>query len=218
MVLPTPTIKREVLCDDALAWLARIPALPGTSFVASLPDISEFSNYSIDQWSPWFIDTATLILKKTPDDGVAVFYQSDIKSEGAWIDKGYLCQKAAEATGHHLVWHKIGCRAPAGTPTHGRCGYSHILCFSRSIKAEYEDSTPDVLPSVGEKTWERGMGKEAALLIATFIARHTQSHTVIHPFCGQGMLLAAAEAVGLNSIGIERSPKRAEMARNFSLP
>jgi hypothetical protein len=207
----TPT--REVLCEDAVAWLRSSGPLSGSSVVSSLPDISEFSGHTVDQWTSWFVDTARLLLQSTPDEGVTVFYQSDIKCDGIWIDKGYLCQKAAEGTGHHLVWHKIGCRAPAGTPTHGRCGYSHLLCFSRTVQAEHSTASADVLPTVGEKSWERGMGQAAAQCIASFIATHTQSHTIINPFCGQGMMLAAANAAGLHSIGIERSPKRADQAR-----
>lgn len=208
---------RTIHCDDAIQWLTSHTPLPGSSLVTSLPDISEFRGRSLQDWSNWFIQTAALILQKTPDDGVAVFYQSDIKTDGIWVDKGFLCQKAAEVTGHRLLWHKIGCRAPAGTVTHGRCGYSHILCFSRCTTIPQEPVTPDVLPTVGEKSWQRGMGRDAALFIATFIAQQAKSRLIINPFCGQGMLLAAANEVGLNCIGIERSPKRAEISDKATL-
>ena len=208
---------REVFTDDAIDWLTKATVQPGTSFVASMPDISEFPGYSLTKWKEWFVQTATLILSRCPDEGVTIFYQSDIKHEGTWVDKGYLCQKAAESLAQELLWHKIICRSPAGIATFGRPAYSHMLCFSKSTRAEVSKSTPDVLPDLGEKTWTRGMGLEACLLAAKFIKEQTPTSTVINPFCGEGSMLAAANALDLNAIGIERSPKRAEKARALTL-
>ncbi len=210
-------MNRTVHEADAIKWLESSPVQPDTSFVASMPDISEFPGYSLQDWKEWFVKTATLILARTPDNGVTIFYQSDIKHEGTWVDKGYLCQKAAESLGHELLWHKIVCRSPAGIATFGRPSYSHILCFSKSLRAEVSKSTPDVIPDLGEKTWQRGMGLEACLMIARFIKEQTSSSTVINPFCGEGSMLAAANALDLNAIGIEKSPKRAEKARLLTL-
>jgi hypothetical protein len=204
--------KREVICADALNWLESYEKTLGHSFVASMPDISEFPKFSLEQWKSWFLETAKLILSKTSQDGVTMFYQSDIKHEGEWVDKAYLCQKAAESVGHKLLWHKIVCRYPAGTITFGRPSYTHVLCFSETLILDQGHSTADVLDTIGEKTWERGMGLEAAIMMARFVMRDTQTRTLIHPFCGEGSMLAAAEAHGLNTIGIERSPKRAEKA------
>jgi hypothetical protein len=81
------------------------------------------------------------------------------------------------------------------------------------VKPDIGKSTADVLPDTGEKTWMRGMGLEVSLMIARFVADHAQTKTIVNPFCGQGSMLAAANFVGLNAVGIERSPKRAEMAR-----
>ena len=57
------------------------------------------------------------------------------------------------------------------------------------------------------------MGLQVCLQIAKFIAKHTNSKTVVNPFCGEGGFLAAANAFDLEVIGIERSPKRAAKAR-----
>jgi tRNA G10 N-methylase Trm11 len=57
------------------------------------------------------------------------------------------------------------------------------------------------------------MGLEACLMAAKFIHDQTPSKTLINPFCGEGSMLAAANFLGLEAIGIERSPKRAEKAR-----
>lgn len=205
---------RIVYCEDALEWLLNKPVLEGCSLIASMPDISEFHGYTLAAWKEWFTKTATLVLSRTPDDGVTIFYQSDIKVEGAWVDKGYLCQKAAESLGHELLWHKIVCRVRPGQPTFGRPAYTHVLCFSKNVRLhDLGKSSADVIPDIGEKTWERGMGLEACLMIGKFIAENTQTTTLVHPFCGQGAMLAVANNLGLNAIGIERSPKRAELAR-----
>jgi len=50
-------------------------------------------------------------------------------------------------------------------------------------------------------------------MVARFVQTHTRSHTVVNPFCGEGAMLAAANAEGLSAIGIERSVKRCERAR-----
>ncbi|MBS1983684.1 MAG: hypothetical protein JST16_05880 [Bdellovibrionales bacterium] len=209
---------RIVHCEDALAWLGVERDFSGCSFVSSLPDISEFHGYGLGEWKAWFLRTAELILSRCSPTGVTIFYQSDIRYGGTWVDKGYLCQKAAEKLGQELLWHKIACRSPAGRPTHFRPAYSHILCFSRERRlTDSALATVDVLPAVGDKTWERGMGLDACKIIARFVAEQTDSHTIVNPFCGEGGMLAAANAVGLHAIGVERSAKRAERSRRQRL-
>ncbi|MFA6237866.1 MAG: hypothetical protein WC635_11100 [Bacteriovorax sp.] len=209
---------RIVHCEDALVWLENSPVLEGCSLIASMPDISEFHGFSLEKWKDWFTNTAGLVLSRTPDYGVTIFYQSDIKVEGAWVDKGYLCQKAAEALGHELLWHKIVCRIRPGKTAFGRPAYSHVLCFSKKLRIkDLSQSSPDVIPEIGEKTWERGMGLEACVMIGKFVAEQTPTKTLVHPFCGQGSMIAVANAMGLSAIGIERSHKRAELARTLSV-
>lgn len=206
---------RTVLHQDALNWLREGHDLPGSSFVTSLPDISEFRSLNLVDWKEWFVRTAALILSRCPDDGVSIFFQSDIKREGEWIDKGYLCQKAAEQTGHALLWHKVVCRFPPGQGSFGRPAYSHLLCFSRGVRSPVVSALPDVLPSAGEVTWTRGMGVEACLLACRYILSETKSRTVIDPFCGHGTVLAIANELGLDAIGIELAAKRAQQARTL---
>ncbi len=207
---------RNVYCDDAIDWLRKNSPFSNCSFVASLPDISEFPQFSLLEWKEWFTNTAKLILSSCPDDGVCIFFQSDIKHEGFWIDKGYLCLKAAEATGHETLFHKIVCRAPADITTFGRPAYSHLICFSKNIRLhDLSKSTPDVISDAGDKTWQRGMGLKTALIITKFIAEHTPQHCVMNPFCGEGSVLAAANHHDLKAIGIEKSAKRAEKSRKL---
>ena len=206
-------VSREVICQDALLWLKEFDKISGHSFLGSLPDISEFPGHSLEEWKAWFQTTAELILSKTSPEGVTIFFQSDIKYQNVWIDKAFLIQKAAEKLGHHLLWHKIFCRFPAGTITFGRPAYSHMLCFSKTVIPDLSKATADVVPDLGDKTWVRGMGLEASLVASQFILKQTSTRTLVNPFCGEGSVLAAANHVGLNAVGIERSPKRAEKAR-----
>jgi hypothetical protein len=206
---------RTVYCEDAITWLNNYSSTEPASFLGSLPDYSEFQTYSLKQWKIWFETTAELILSKTSPDGVSIFFQSDIKYEGVWVDKAFLVQKAADKLGHSLLWHKIFCRAPVGTITFGRPAYSHMLCFSKNLKDDVSNSTPDVVPELGEKTWARGMGLKASLAACHYVRAHTQTKTLINIFCGEGSVLAAANYLGLNAIGVEKSPKRAKKAQNL---
>ena len=210
-------MERIVHTADAIEWLRSQDELKGCSLVGSLPDISEFPGTSLEDWKKWFSDTARLIMTKTPPEGVSFFFQSDIKVDNFWVDKSYLVQKAAEELGLNMLFHKIVCRYPVGTITMGRPAYSHVLAFSKSVRPDLNKSSADVMPDTGEKTWERGMGLDVSLMIAKFVLTQTTTKTIVNPFCGQGSMLAAANHLGLNAIGIERSPKRAETARSLKI-
>jgi hypothetical protein len=208
---------RVVFCEDALVWLKNYNDTGGASFLGSLPDFSEFPSLSLAEWKQWFLSTSELILSKTSPEGVTIFFQSDIKHQGLWVDKAYLVQKAAENLGHQLLWHKIFCRAPAGTVMFGRPSYSHMLCFSQKLVPDLRKSTADVIPDLGEKTWVRGMGLEASVFAATYVLKQTKTRILINPFCGEGSVLAAANSVGLKTIGVDKSPKRVKKAREIHL-
>ncbi len=209
---------RTIHCADALSWLeAQHSPMQGCSFITSMPDASEFTQMTLEQWKQWFTRAAELVLSKCPKDGVAIFYQTDIKRDGQWIDKGYLCQKAAEKTGHALLWHKLVCRVPASQVTFGRPAYSHLLCFSEGVKAEVSRSTADILPHAGEVTWTRGMGVQACLAACRFVLENTSTRTIVDPFCGHGTVLAVANQLGMDAIGVELGPKRARKARTLRL-
>lgn len=209
------SILRTVHCEDALGWLEAAGTLAGCSIITSMPDFSEFPKLSLAQWKDWFTRAAARVLASCPDDGVVIFFQTDIKPDGTWVDKGYLCQKAAESLGHELLWHKIVCRAPVGNVTFGKPAYSRMLCFSRGVRAELSRSTADVLPEAGPTTWTRGMGREACIEACRFVLEQTSTRTVVDPFCGHGTLLAVANELGLDAVGVELSPKRAKRARNL---
>jgi hypothetical protein len=206
---------REILVGDGVAWLAE-RALPAShAIVTSLPDVSEMGRMPLDAWREWFVGTVALACAQTSDDAAAVFYQTDVRRDGRWIDKGYLVALGAERAGAACLFHKVVCRAPAGTATFGRPGYAHLLAFSRGLRPQVRDSTADVLPALGEMTWARAMGTAACEEACRFLLRSTACRVVVDPFCGLGTALAVANAYGLGAIGVERSRKRAERARRL---
>jgi hypothetical protein len=209
--------RREVVCGDGIAYLRRGPLPPDHALVTSLPDHSELPALGLEGWREWFVETAALACAATADDSVAVFYQTDVKADGRWIDKAHLVLRGADRAGAHLLWHKVVCRAPPGTTTFGRPAFAHLLCLSRQLRLPPGRSTPDVLPRLGEMTWARAMGREACEAVARFLVADTRCRTVVDPFCGLGTMLAVANLHGLDAVGVERSPKRAERARRLAL-
>jgi len=208
---------RIVHCTEAIGWLTAQPVLQGCSIVTSLPDVSELGGVRYEEWRRWFHDAAALIFSRTPDDGAALFYQSDVKRAGAWVDKGYLVQRAAEQEGFALLFHKIVCRVPAGTRTSGRAGYGHLMSFSKGLREDLSRATPDVLAQAGEMTWVRAIGLDACRIACRWVAEHTGTRTIVDPFCGVGTVLAVANEVGLDAVGVELNKKRAQKSRGLTL-
>jgi hypothetical protein len=207
---------RTVEHGDGVAWLERAPLPADHAIVTSLPDVSEVPELG-DRWAAWFVETVALACRQLADEAVAIFYQTDIRRGGRWIDKGYLVQRGAEAAGSHLLWHKIVCRVPPGIITMGRPSYAHLLAFSRGLRLDLGRSTADVLPSTGAMTWSRAMGVAACETAARFLLAETACRTVVDPFCGLGTMLAVANAHGLDAIGVERTARRVRKARALRL-
>lgn len=210
------TASRTVHCADALDFLAA-PLPPGCAIVTSLPDHSEVPALGVERWRAWFVDTVALACRAIAPDAVAIFFQTDVKHDGRWIDKGHLVMRGLDDAGAGLLWHKIVCRAPPGTTTFGRPAYAHLVCGSRELRLAPGQSSPDVLPALGQMTWARAMGTAACEAAARFVRDHTTCRTIVDPFCGVGTMLAVANAHGLDAIGVERSPRRAARARTLAL-
>jgi len=206
-----------VIRAEALAWLAEHPAEPRTSVITSLPDVSELAEHDFDAWRAWFRKATSAVLAWVPDDGVAIFFQSDVLHRGVWVDKSYLVLSAAEASGCHLVWHKIICRTPPGSASPGRAGYSHLLCLSRKVRPAFRHALPDVLADAGFEASQKAMGVEACALAVRFVLAETEARTVVDPFCGQGTALAVANALGLDAVGVDRSTRCCRAARNLAV-
>ncbi len=215
-------VTRVVHTGDALAWLAAQTVLEGASVVTSLPDASELPSLPHAEWEAWFVDAAALVLSRVPPTGLAIFYQTDVKAQGRWIDKAQLVARAAERAGGALVFHKIVLRAEAGAVTRGLPAYSHLVAWSPTREAggarlALGDATADVLPSAGATTWTRGMGVEACRAACEAVLRYTPTRTVVDPFCGHGTVLAVANALGLDAVGVELGARRARRARTLQL-
>jgi hypothetical protein len=173
----------------------------------------EIAGMDLAVWESWFVEAARAVLDAVPDDGVAVFFQSDVKRGGRWIDKGALVQRAADAAKVPLLFHKIVCRKPAGSVTHGRASYSHLLAYSRGVRPKPERATADVLPDGGFQPSAKSMGVLACLDACRFIARETSTRTIVDPFCGYGTVLAIANALGMDAVGIDVSSRMVRRAR-----
>jgi hypothetical protein len=208
---------RTVHQGDGVAWLDATPLPSDHAIVTSMPDHSELPTLGVEGWKRWFIATAELACRRVADESVAIFFQTDVKHEGRWIDKSFLVSLGAERADSHLLWHKIACRAPVGSTTFGRPAYAHLLCFSRALRLASGQSSADVLPSVGAMPWARAMGVDACRAVTGFLRAHTACTTIVDPFCGVGTMLAVANAEGFDAIGVELSRKRAERARALTL-
>lgn len=207
-----PAAAIEVINGDAVEWLRARPRQAGCSLVTSLPDVAELG-VSISLWEGFFVEAASACLAAVPDEGVAVFLQTDKKVDGRWISKAGLVLHAAAADGSALLAHQIVCRHPPGTVSMGRPGFSHLLVFSRGLRAPAALSSADVLLDPGVAAWSHGMGPAVATRALRWIGGLSPSTTtILAPFCGLGEALVAARAAGLGAIGIERNRKRAAQA------
>jgi hypothetical protein len=214
---PTAAPSRVVHHAEAVAWLRARGRLEGCSVVTSLPDVSELPTLDLAAWTRWFEDSAALVVGAVPDEGVAVFFQSDIKRGGTWIDKGALVQRGAERAGARLLFHKIVCRKPPGAVTFGRAGYSHLLAYSRGVRPRPERATADVLADAGFMPGTKAIGVNACVDACRLVLRETTTRTVVDPFCGYGTVLAVANALGLAAVGVDLSARMCRKARTLAL-
>jgi hypothetical protein len=219
LVAEGTTPARQVVQAEALAWLREHPAEPGDAVVTSLPDISELPALGpgLAGWQSWFVAAAAEVLRWPRLESVALFYQSDVRHQGLWVDKAYLVQKAAENVGAPLLFHRVVCRRPVGTLTQGRASYSHLLAFTMGAPWPPKRPAADVLPDAGEAPWSRGMGTLACAAACRFLLQETATRRVVDPFCGRGTVLAVANALGLDALGVEISAKRCRAARSLSV-
>jgi hypothetical protein len=211
---------RTVHHGDGLAWLASARAeraLAGVSIITSLPDVSELPTLGPEGWERWFVEAARACCESLDDDALVVFFQSDVKVHGLWIDKGALVTRAAREVGLAMVFHRIVLRVPAGTVTHGRAAYSHLVGFSRRARLDLARPGADVIPEAGPTTWARGMGLHACRAACEAVISFTTTRVVLDPFCGHGTVLAVANELGLDAIGVELGGKRARKARALTV-
>lgn len=191
--------------------------LSGCSVVTSLPDVSELPALGFEGWKRWFEDAAVAVIQAVPDDGVAIFFQSDVRHAGLWVDKGQLVARAAERARAALLFHKIVCRKPAGTVTFGRASYSHLLAFSRACRPRADVATADVIADAGFVPGRKAMGVNACVDACRFVREQTSTRTIVDPFCGWGTVLAVANALGLDAVGVDLSSRMCRRARRLQI-
>ncbi len=190
--------------------------IAGACAVTSLPDVSEVG-LALPVWRAWFLDAVRLVVGSVPDESAALFFQSDIKRDGVWIDKGALVIRAAEDAGAHILFHKIVCRRPPGMLTMGRPGYTHLIAVSRAMKCPDVLPIPDVISDAGRLPWVRAMGVRAAGQAVRFAQEQVGAKIIFDPFCGVGTVLAVANTLGLDALGVEKAKKRCEQARLLTI-
>lgn len=198
---------------EALSWMDDNAADPRASVVTSLPDVSERSDLGFDAWRSWFVLAARRVIAWTPPSGVSIFFQSDIRHGDTLVDKSYLVLRAAEEEGASLLWHKIVCRRPPGTISFGRPSWSHMLCVAQTSRKVAKSPGPDVLRDAGFMPWSRAMGVAACRVACAYLRDEVQARVVVDPFCGRGTVLAVANGMGLDALGVELSAKRCKAAR-----
>jgi hypothetical protein len=185
--------------------------------VTSLPDASELPALGFDRWRRWFEEAALLTMQHVSDEGVAIFFQSDVRHSGLWVDKGAMVSRAAERAGMATLFHKIVCRKQPGTLTHGRASYSHMLGFARTLRPKLRHATPDVLADGGVQPSAKSMGVLACVDACRYVIAETSTRTIVDPFCGFGTVLAVANALGLDAIGVDVSARMCRRARRLSV-
>jgi hypothetical protein len=208
---------RVVHHGDAIGWLRDAQSLIGASVVTSLPDLSELPALDFPGWRAWFEDAVVTTARSVPDEGVAIFFQSDVRRDGLWVDKGMMVARAAEQAGMGLLFHKIVCRKPAGTVTYGRASYSHLLAFARVLRPQLGRGTADILSDAGAMPGSKAMGVKACVEACRFVLTETSTRTIVDPFCGWGTALAVANALGMDAIGVDLSTRMCRRARTLHI-
>lgn len=201
---------REIICADALEWLAGKAEVGAV--VTSLPDAEEIG-LGLPQWREWFFRAAGLSVAAASASLPAIFYQTDRRADGALASKACLVAAAAEAAGARMLWHKIVPRLPPGQTDLYRPGFTHLLAFSR--KGTSGKASPDIIER-GPMVYENAMGLRAAGFAVRF-AREASAGVIVDPFCGRGTVPAVADALGLDSIGVDIDSKQCEAARALRL-
>lgn len=204
--------RREVHCAEAIAWMKARGTIAGACAVTSLPDVSEV-NLTLPAWRTWFLEAVKIVVDAVPEESAALFFQSDIKRDGRWIDKGALVVRAAEDAGAHVLFHKLVARRQPGLLTLGRPGYTHLIAVSRAMRCPEALPIPDIIIDAGRLPWVRAMGIRAAGHAVRFARDQVGAKVIFDPFCGVGTVLAVANTEGVDAIGVELSRRRSEEAR-----
>lgn len=208
---------REVRHADALQWLEACDDGTLSHVVTSLPEWSELNQngaMSEDAYERWFKSAAALLFRKVRPAGYVVFYQTDRKCNGCWMDKSAWLSESARQSNVPLRWHKIALRRSVDGVDLHRPAYAHLLCFSKALGPGA--TTPDVFMA-GAAVYKHGMGLDAVRVAIRLIATRPPLGAIVDPFCGRGTVLALANAHGLDAVGVDNDAAQCEAARALTL-
>jgi hypothetical protein len=205
---------KEIIEADALEWMATTKKRGAV--ITGIPDLDEIGNTS-EQWNGdydgyirFFKRGAEGAFGITGDTAPIVFYQTDRKVNKTTISKASILFNLGARLGFKLLWHKIVMRRRVGKIDRFRPGYSHLIAFSKS--AGPGQATPDLL-ECGKRVYENGFPINVARFAVEFCSE--RDPLVIDPFCGRGTIPAVAEALGVNTIGVDIDPKQCFKARRL---
>jgi hypothetical protein len=88
-----------------------------------------------------------------------------------------------------------------------------MLCISHEPRPPARRPGPDVLPDAGFMPWSRAMGVLACRTACAYLRDEIEARLIVDPFCGRGTVLAVANTMGLDALGVELSAKRCKQAR-----
>lgn len=197
----------EWVCADALEWLpARVGACGAVA--TSPPDAGELG-MAVADYRPWLEMVAALCIAATSQGRPTTFYVTDRKAGGTWHSKAGLLMRVAAETGRYIVWHKIALRRAPGVPDLHRPTYSHLLCFGDE-DVRPGAATADVIVR-GPVLYPNGTGAAAAAVAVAHAALSGPDLT--DPFCGYGTIPRAADAIGMDAIGVDIDPAMIGRAR-----
>ncbi|HUS68389.1 MAG TPA: DNA methyltransferase, partial [Kofleriaceae bacterium] len=78
-------------------------------------------------------------------------------------------------------------------------------------------ASADVIADGGHKPGPKAMGVNACLEACRFVRAETPTRTVVDPFCGFGTVLAVANALGLDAVGVDHSVRMCRKARTLTI-
>jgi len=85
------------------------------------------------------------------------------------------------------------------------------------LRPTLRHATPDVLPDGGVQPGVKAMGVLACADACRFVLANTSNRTIVDPFCGWGTVLAVANALGLDAIGVDLSARMCRRARRLTV-
>lgn len=200
---------RTVICADATKWIKEQKEFD--SVLTSLPDKEE-TNMQEKEWTEFFINSVSEIINKTKN--YAIFYQTDRKIDGRLIDKSFLLNKGNERAVGKVLFHKIALRKPVKAKDLFRPTFTHILGFSKNLKSG--KCIPDVIER-GKMIYNNAMGLTACKIFLEFIKNNSDTKTITDPFCGQGSILAVANKLGFDAVGVDILQKQVDKAKKIKI-